>query len=227
MKYASLAALALFAVAGAQPGAAQNLQFSQAPSVIQFVTPSDIAVIFQRVGWSVSEMAPETNSRTLRIQTTEGLIFLVVLRGCETGPTGAAECAQVQPYAAFTGFGVTLSDVNSFNLDRSRIATLMLTPNDDAILGARFFVSGGVARANLDVNLGNYLFDVANFVEGASSGARTNVSFKPTNEAEGFDFPHLSAPLAEGLARRNPIGKAAPSVPRAAIEAIMSGPATP
>lgn len=172
-----LAALAAFGLGlgSAADAAAQN-NFA-APALMDGVSADKIIQLFSDAGMQGALAGASGDGRLVELKSPEGFIMYVALSNC-AGQASSAPCTLVQPYAIFND-SPPLDFVNRFNYSAANVATLMVMPDERALLGVKILLEGGVGEANLRAYLGNYMFDVVALLEGPQDGAATNVAFRP------------------------------------------------
>ncbi len=217
MKRGICAALAAVSCFG--PAYAQNKMPSTAPATIETTAAAEMIALFTKVGFTaVEKPVDDPTDRAVEVRTPEGLVWYIILRGCNT----SGRCGVVQPFIQFDGAGVTLNQANQFNLNSARLATLMLMDADTILLGCKLYLAGGVARANLETELGVFLADIASLGESVLPGAKATVSFRPTGRDAGFRLLD-SDDFGIAHAVVNALGKHAPQLPPDAAYRLMSG----
>lgn len=88
----------------------------------------------QRIGSTATLAASEGDQHVVEI-TTEGNTY--VLRRACTGAGQAAKCLLAQSFAKFDDFGTTLALANSLNIQKMRVSTVMLLPDESTLVGAK------------------------------------------------------------------------------------------
>ncbi len=124
----------------------------------------------------------------------------------------------------FNGAGVTLAQINDFNLNASRIAVAGLMPDGKGLLGSKIYLQGGLSENSLRFQIGLSLIDVTTILEGIKPGAIAQVSFK-TSDARGA-AGDLSASFGLSFPddltlKVNPVGANAPAVMTDGIRSLL------
>jgi hypothetical protein len=189
-------AAAAFAL-GAGPAAAQN---TLSAGAIGALTPDEVIRLFASAG-AVAEYAGYENETHFVRTNVENLVSYVGLRSCDSAAR-SARCKLLQPYAMFSSPGLTLAQVNELNLGAMNISTVMLHPDQSAMVGAKFNLDGGVNEANIRNNLATFFADIVAFAGGVSPGTAAQVRFDPaTRDDDGY--VRASEDNAEGAAHVN------------------------
>ncbi len=171
---AVIAAIGL-ALGAAAPAAAQN-NFG-APQVMTGVSADQIIQLFTGAGMQGASAGASGGDHLVELRSSEGFIMYVALSGC-AGQASSAPCSLVKPYAIFNE-PLPLELVNEFNYSVSNVATLMMMPDNRALLGVKILLEGGVTEANLRAYLGSYMFDAIALLEGPQEQGATNVAYSP------------------------------------------------
>lgn len=209
---ASLAAAAAAGASAANPPLAVG-------GPMQDVSAAEIAGIFTQAGWRTEIRAENATEQAVVVRADTGFVFVVMLRACAGAPP---RCALVQPYAQWEPANVTLDQVNAFNRAGSHISTLMILDDGSTFLGAKFYMKGGVNRANLEANFGKFLLDTSLVLKSVTPGTRADVAFAARGDLQGFALETgdgvrpADLPLA-----RNGLGAGRPGIPQAAIDAFL------
>lgn len=195
------------------PAHAQNA-LSASPEVIESLSASDMIAIMQSAGFASSlvEEDATTNTKIVEASIEGGGSVYIALRSCD-GAGGDAACRLIQPYGLFPSNGVTLSQINDYNMERSQIAMAGLMQGDAGIIGAKIYLVNGVAFNNFLHSMGLFLQDVDRLVEAIQPGALAEVAYRPI-ESEGNDnqglrlFASQSGVVKTGAGERSliPVG---------------------
>lgn len=193
-RISTVAACAAAALVAASPAAAQ----SNPPigGVFDAISSDQLVALFTGAGINARYLQYE--SETHFVQVSEGgvTIAMVGLRGCD-GATSASRCKMVQPFTLFDGAGLTLAAANQLNLEKFGLASLMLLPDGNAVIGIKLLLDGGVTEANLRNNLGVFFADLATFAKSVTPGVIARVSVAKDSP---FGYPMMvkALPATEG-----------------------------
>jgi hypothetical protein len=210
---------ALAAVEGS--ALAQNLQLTPGGAVMQKISSNDLIVILQSAQLA-ARLIDDAADGTKTIEVSSGGDFVyMAMRGCE-GAGGASPCELVQPYGFFNAQGVTLDQVNNFNMNVSGIATAALLP-DRGVMATKIYLNGGVTQSNLVYELSVYFSDITRLLQALKPGAIAQVSYSAEDLARpnaGIDlasFPEAETPHI------NAIGSARDGLMTQAVRAVLEG----
>lgn len=211
---------ALAALAAAQGSAlAQNTQLSAQGGVIDKISAAEMIKILQSVELS-ARLIDDAADGTKTIEASSGGDFAyVALRACE-GAGAESGCEVVQPFGFFNAQGVTLEQLNNFNMNLSTIATAALLP-DRGIVATKFYLNGGVTKVNLTFELGLYFADIGRLLEAVKPGAIARISWKAEDVAAanaGLDLPAF--PAGES-AHVNAVGVERDGLLTEAVQAVL------
>lgn len=95
--------------------------------------------------------------KILEAQMTEGTVYFF-LSDCN-GPGAFAQCTMVQPTLYYNGSGVTLSQLNDFNLDAGTVSTAGLLSDGRGVVYRKISLTGGVTASNLRLSIEEFLDD--------------------------------------------------------------------
>ena len=212
-----IAAAGLASLAATQVLAA-NEQLSGG-RVIESVTAPEIAEVYAGTGWQTEIRQSDATSQAVVVRTETGFVFVVMLRACTGAPM---RCTLVQPYAQWEPANITLNQVNAFNFQTSKISAMMMLEDGSTLLGAKFYMNGGVTAANLRTNLGIFLADIDLVLQGVKPGARADVAFAGGDAAQGYALKGASGIAPADLpAERNVFGVGRPGISQDAIDAFL------
>jgi hypothetical protein len=204
---------ALAAAAGA--ASAQNNQLSAQSAVVQSVSANDMIAILQSAGLQAA-LVHEDGDGTKTIEAAaEGSTVYVALRAC-AGAGAAAPCALVQPFGFFNGQGVTLGQVNEFNINVSGISTAGLLNDNRGVMAMKMYLNGGVSAENLFYSLAVFFSDISRLLGAIKPGVVAQISYEPTAAAAG-----AGVDLPAGDYRVNATGAAAAGLMTPQIRAAL------
>ncbi|NWG91286.1 MAG: hypothetical protein HXY21_02100 [Parvularculaceae bacterium] len=216
------AVCALGALAAAQGSAlAQNMQLTPAGAVIQKISSNDLITILQsaQLGARLIDDAAD-GTKTIEVSSGGDFVYMA-MRGCE-GAGGASPCELVQPYGFFNAQGVTLDQVNNFNMNVSGIATAALLP-DRGVMATKIYLNGGVTPSNLIYELSVYFSDITRLLEALKPGAIAQVSYTADDLGRpnaGVELGSFNGPETPHV---NAIGGARAGLMTEAVKAVLVG----
>jgi hypothetical protein len=176
MKRLAVAAAAAAFAFGSGPVCAQN---SLPAGTIGSMSADDVIKLFASAGATADYVGYENETHFVRTNV-ENHVSHVGLRSCD-GAARSARCKLLQPYALFSSPGLTLAQVNEFNLRSMNISTVMLNPDQSAMVGAKFNIEGGVTEANVRYNLAQFFTDISAFSRDVTPGTKAQVRFDPAS----------------------------------------------
>jgi hypothetical protein len=219
MKIVFCALGALAALEGSALG--QNLQLTPGGAVMQKISSNDLIAILQsaQLGARLIDDAAD-GTKTIEVSSGGDFVYMA-MRDCE-GAGGASPCELVQPYGFFNAQGVTLDQVNNFNMNVSGIATAALLP-DRGVMATKIYLNGGVTQSNLIYELSVYFSDITRLLQALKPGAIAQVSYSAEDLARptaGIDLPAFLEPETPHI---NAIGGMRDGLMTQAVRAVLEG----
>ncbi|HXI85986.1 MAG TPA: hypothetical protein VNH64_00900 [Parvularculaceae bacterium] len=207
-------------LAGAPVAAsAQNTQLSQSNPVIDSVSVSDMISVLNAIDFEAKMVEEAPNGAKIIEASSNGVTLYFALRECK-GSGAEAPCVLVQPYIIFQGSGVTLEQINDFNLNHSAKSTAGLAPNGNVIVATKIFVNQGVTAAHFIFETALYFADIDNYVKAVKPGVIASVSYKPSVSGTAA-FEGIAGTSAD--LRVNTAGPDAPSPLNDTVRAVIEG----
>jgi hypothetical protein len=218
---------AILALVPLAPASAQNQLQSATDAIIKSISPADLVSTLQQNGLNASYIKANEGVHYLEVNE-DGAVMYFALRDC-AGTDAAAQCGIVQPFGFFAGAGVTLAQLNKFNLERSAIAVAGLEADGNGIIGAKFYLQPGVTRDYILFSLGLYFVDLDTIIESIIPGTMAQVSYEKSKTARskiangltGLDIGGVQSP--DGVEWRvNAVGANAQSFLTPAFRALVN-----
>lgn len=161
---------------------AQNLQLSQSQTISDSISVTEMTEFLQLVGFQTKppqEFDADQDSIKIIEAELDGGIFYFALREC-SGPGVAAQCQLLESFGYFNGSGVTLSQVNTFNLTKSATSTAGLIPDGRGIISSKIRFAGGITPDNFGLLLALFFVDIDVMLNAISPGTLASVNFEAT-----------------------------------------------
>ncbi|GJL95307.1 MAG: hypothetical protein DHS20C05_17120 [Hyphococcus sp.] len=223
-----LSMVAAFAAATVS-ASAQNSQLSQ-PQAIQVmvsISAEDMISLFQELDVPATFASEiEGNIKIIEVDA-DGASAYIALSECE-GAGVAAACKLVGPFAYFNGTGVTLAQINTFNLTQTRLSFAGLLDNGNGIIATKVYLEGGVGVANFLFDLGYFFYDAAALLMAIEPGVIAQVNYTPDPNALGVSRQAASIldfDLPDGqVFKVNSVGRNAPTFMTDSLEALIKDP---
>ncbi len=226
MRILFAAVLAIFA---AQPAAAQNQMQSGAGAIVNSISPNELISLLQTVSLKTRYVEQSDNTHFIEADN-EGAVVYFALRDC-AGAGMAARCGTLQPFGFFNGSGVTFSQLNAFNLERSTVAFSGLNSDGRGIIGSKFYLQAGVSPDHIPFSIGLFFVDVDALLASIQPGTLASFDYnkapatdsKIANDARGLAHDGLRLASGEDW-RVNAVGANAPSFMNDAFRAYIRRP---
>ena len=209
------------------PAIAQNGQLSQAPRIISSMNVTELSAIMQSAGFTTALLEEDgANNKVIEASLEGAGVLYLTLMMCN-GPGVAAPCELLQPYGLFDGTGVTLSQVNAFNLEQSNISLAGLMPDGSGLIGAKIYLVGGVSEQSFFNSMGLYLKDVDKIVAAITPGALADVSYAPAAKGSATGITYGASDLPGAFSKDrvwqvNSVGRNAPIFSTDAVSKILN-----
>jgi len=191
------------------------------------VSPNEFIAMLTSNGLTARYM--EENDNTHYVEVSEGgAMVYFALRAC-TGAGLTARCGTVQPFGYFSATGVTLAQINDFNLQRPNVAFAGLDDAGRGIIGAKFYLQAGVSADHIPFSIGLFFADIDLLLGSINPGALADVAYeqrapaasKIANHAPGFADDEFRLASGEPW-RTNSVGANAPSFQTDAFRALLA-----
>lgn len=216
--------LSAFCVA---PASAQN-QLQSGGGLITSYSPAELVALLQQTELNARYVEENDGVHYLEVNE-DGAIVYFGLRDC-AGAGQEARCNIIQPFGFFAGNGVTLAQLNAFNLDQAMVSVAGLNSDGSGVIGSKIFLQGGVSQTHVMLSLGLYFLDLDTIISAIRPGTLADVSFdaapdrngsKISNSVRGvlYDGQQLSA--ADRVWQVNAVGANAPSFMNDVLRAYM------
>ena len=98
------------------------------------------------------------------------------MRQCN-GPGISALCQLVEPFGYFNGSGVTLAQINEFNLTKANASLAGLIPDGRGLVASKIWLNQGVTAANFGFRVGLFFMDVDLMLNAINPGTLASVSY--------------------------------------------------
>ena len=175
--------VAACAVTMAASAHAQNMQLSQSSPTITSVNVNSINAMLERNGFTgvLQGQFEDAGKKASIIEASSGnSVFYIALRECD-GEGVTAPCSLVEYFAFFVANGLTVAQINTFNLNEPRASFAGLMGDGRGIIGGKSWLNYGVDERNVEFNIGLFLGDI-DLILGAVSPA----SLTSADGAAGF-----------------------------------------
>ncbi|MBI1391323.1 MAG: hypothetical protein GC152_01155 [Alphaproteobacteria bacterium] len=211
-KCGALAARAMLAIAslGVASGAhAQVRKGTIDERVVSSMSGYEVIALMRSISapTRLTDENPNDNEKTLEARTGEGTVY-VFLAGCN-GPGAYAQCSEIQPTIYFKGEGVTLAQLNRFNLDDTTISIAGLLDDGRGVVFVRRQLEGGVTASHVRWTIGQFLKDAEALLKSIDPSGAPAISLPAAVTSEtvssairvngvGVNAPSLTAPEDAG-----------------------------
>lgn len=208
-------AIAIFSVVSTAQ--AQNTQLQQTVPIINKLTPSGMAMIYQAMGFT-TEMNEDGGVTYIKVAAPNGAgVFYTAMRDCDL-----SGCELVQPYGFFRAQGVTLSQLNNLHLEALGVATLVLMPEGRGMAATKIYLQGGISLDNFGFQLGVFIGDLDKVVASIRPGTLASIDVNNESATEGGVLMASVAGWPEGAAVNN-VGANAADLVTTGVEKILNG----
>ena len=185
MRFTCFLLAAILAGSGIGSGAqAQNQQFVQQPTIVGSVSVNEIIIFLNAAEFSaqlLQEFDDGGSPAKIVEATSDGLTIYFGLRECN-GAGVTARCQLVEPFAYFNGSGVTLSQLNTFNLSQSKPSFAGLLPEGNGIISSKIWLTQGVTPGNFGFQVGIFLLDIDLVLGAITPGTLASVNYTDDND---------------------------------------------
>ena len=208
-----LAALCIASLTPAHAGAdgapdRQQVFAGDTRRIVASMSASELIRFLSARGLDARRAGRSETSEYVDVEVPEGGVFSIALRVCDNG--AERRCKMAQPYANFSGAGVTLGLINQLLIDKFVVGYGILNDPSSTTIASKIIFAGGVTEQNLVEELALYLYDLESFAAAVEPGALTQVDFK---SAQASPFGGLETSGGEDFPagrRRNDVGANAP-----------------
>lgn len=215
-------------VAGASGALAQNQLSPAENQIVTSVSPGELVLILQSGDLNARYMGEDGGSHTVEVNQSGSVVYFA-LRDC-AGIGQQARCALVQPFGFFDAAGVTLSQINDFNLNRSLFSYSALTNDSRGIVATKIYMQAGVSSQHLLFSLGLYFLDLDTLLSAIIPGSIAEISYDAADRKVGAASKLSNAKAISDLSafvadrerfRTNRTGENAPSFLNDAFRAYL------
>lgn len=218
----AIAAAALLGGPWTTDAVAQERSRSIDARVIGSVSGNEVIAMMRSLSAPTS-LTAETASgkeKTLEARAGDGMVY-IFLSDCN-GTGAYAQCSTVQPTVYFTGAGVTLSQLNEFNMAGGREAVAGLLPDGRGIVLMRRDLTGGVTASHLRQAIEAFLGDAQTLLTSIDPTGASTVRIPAAAITPG------SVGIAAGNVQTNGVGANAPTFfPATGVDARTPSSAQP
>lgn len=213
----AICALGALGICALGEASAQNNQFAAQP-VIGGITTNEVIAILQSATLTAALIDEDQNGvKTIEASSGDNTVY-VALRDCQ-GAGAAAPCALVQPFGLFPAGGVTLDQINNYNINVSAVATAGLMPDNRGVIATKIYLVGGTTQNNLIFELALFFNDIDLLLKSVTPGVIARISY-PT-EALDASRAGFGATLKGRVYTMNAVGGGAPGLMTETIRAAL------
>lgn len=208
------------------PAYAQN-QLQSGGGVITSFSPAEMVDLLGRAGLNASYAEESEGVHYVEVNQ-DGASVYFALRGC-AGAGQGARCDIIQPFGFFAGTGVTLAQLNAYNLEVASIAVAGLNDDGSGLIGSKIYLQAGVTNDHVMLSLGLFFLDLDSIIAAIMPGTIADVSFEAMQNREGSKISNRArGVLHDGMElpndrawRVNAVGANAPSFMKDAFRAYL------
>lgn len=189
--------------------------------IVETISVNQLIGILQSAGFTATLISEEAAGDKFIEASLSGGTLYFVLRDC-SGQGVLAGCSLVQPFGRFEGDGVTLAQINQYNLQHSRLALAGLDTDGDGIIGAKIYLVEGVTPESFFHSVALFLLDVDTLFSAILPGPLAEVSYSATAPAPAA-LSKIVAARGENPLKVNAVGARAPRFLTDKTAAAVSG----
>ncbi|MEL6361141.1 MAG: hypothetical protein AAFR21_08635 [Pseudomonadota bacterium] len=182
-----------------KPGAGASYSAISPTEAAELITAFGFTVEDRTQGFLGDQSSPIGNGKSfiLEFKASTGAAAYLAMHNCvEAG--GEMRCPALEFFGYFESAGVTLQQVNDFNIAQSAGSTVALISGGPGIIQRKKYLDGGAKAENINQDFRVFLFDFDTLVAGIQPGTLATVSFQP-------------APLTGKISNLTPSGEMAPA----------------